>query len=73
MNERFIIMLVVSIVTGAALAQLWQSAPAVYIFVISTLGAQIYFQSFENRKRLRIEMSPKKLSKFAEQMKKFKK
>lgn len=73
MTKKFIIMLIISLVVGATLAQLWQVAPAVYIFVVSTLGAQVYFQSFDNRKKLRIEMSPKKLSKFAEQMKQFKK
>ncbi len=73
MTKKFIIMLIISLVIGATLAQLWQVAPAVYIFVVSTLGAQVYFQSFDNRKKLRIEMSPKKLSKFAEQMKQFKK
>jgi hypothetical protein len=73
MTKKFVIMLIISLVVGAALAQLWQVAPAVYIFVVSTLGAQVYFQSFDNRKKLRIEISPKKLSKFADQMKQFKK
>ena len=73
MNEKFIIGLVFSVIFGAAIADLSSRAPAVAWFVVATIIAQIWANSFENKKRLRVEVSAKKLSKFAKEMSQFKK
>ena len=70
MNEKFLIGLVISIVFGFIAEAIAQNAPGVAVFIGTTLLSQIYWNSFEQKKKVQVLKSP---SKFATEMKMFKK
>lgn len=70
MNEKFLIGLVLSIVFGFIAEAIVRNAPGVAIFIGATLLSQIYWNSFEQKKKIQIIKTP---SKFATEMKMFKK
>lgn len=70
MNEKFLIGLILSILFGFIAEAIARNAPGVAVFIGATLLSQIYWNSFEQKKKVQVLKSP---SKFATEMKMFKK
>lgn len=70
MNEKFIIGLTLSVVFGFIAKAIARNSPGIAIFIGATLLSQIYWNSFEQKKKIQILKTP---SKFATEMKMFKK
>lgn len=51
MTERFLTILIFSIIFGAVFQSIWTHAPGIAVFVAATLGAQVYLLRFETPKK----------------------
>lgn len=73
MSARFIIQFFFSVLFGFIFSDIYVRHATLAVFIVAVMIAQMYIQIMESQKKTRIQVIPKKVSNFAEQMQKFKK